>query len=397
MIRVRIAGKLLVTSIVFGATIGCTNSGDDAAAAVDLSKLDSGNYQSTPWNTTTAKPDDTGLAIEAIRLGASFPIPYDIDPSFEFQGQVNPIPRVSPKIPETLPFIDEAEFIESTPGLIAGWKSEGHRRKSATAGRAAYLSAFAFESPADAENTKDRFIEKQRVSDRYRAVEVPGFPAAGGNWDGLYLNSWMAHGRFVLGVRVIDNLNATGEVKPAAEFAAKAFTKMIEMGAQYTPTPAIDRAGLPIDIDDMLSRTLPGDKDSWQSGVPEGAVEPIQAALARDNSPGTTKPSLVRAGVDLISSDSYARVYRARNSGAAQRLLLELLEPDSVYRKAIVPPRSLPSAKCFEPTDEKVPAYAKSMVCYVAFDRYLARVEASTVQNLHQRTAAQYKLLAFER
>ncbi|MFE7720435.1 hypothetical protein ACFU44_15500 [Nocardia rhizosphaerihabitans] len=393
----RIAATLIVAFVGLGSSVSCTSAESDGTRAVDLSQLDHGNYQSTPWDPNTAKPDDTGLAIEAIRLGASLPIPYDIDPSFEFQGQTNHIPRVSPRIPETLPFVDEKEFADSTPGLIAGWKSEGHRRKSPTAGQAAYLSAFAFESSANAEMARNSFIEKQRVSDRYRPVEIPGFPTAGGNWDGMYLNSWMAHGRFTLGVRVIDHLNVTGEPKSATEFAAKAYTKIIEMMTQYTPTPEGDRAGLSIDIDGMLSRTLPGDKDSWQSGVPEGAVEPVQAALARDNSPGTTKPSLIEAGVDLISSDSYARVYRAKDADAAQRLMVDLLEPDTTYRKQVEPPRNLPSAKCFEPTDEKVPAYAKSMTCFVTIDRYLARVEALTVQNLHQRTAAQYRLLAFER
>ncbi|MEV6062012.1 hypothetical protein AB0L62_18580 [Nocardia asteroides] len=364
-----------------------------------MSQLETGNYQSVPRDANEAKPDQSGLAIEASRLGAAMPIPYDVDQSYGFQTQSNSRLRVTPTIPISLSRVEPEEFRELTPGLIAGWSTSGHRRLNPTVGRQAFLYNLRFKTPGEAESAMNKIIaEQQRLPSQHnKIVSIAGFPTAQSNWDVTELDSWMVHGSMVLGVRVVDLLGGPPSPDPSAEFTAKAYAKMIEMVAEYTPTPLSDMDKLPVDIDHMLSRTLPGDKDEMIDGVSNGAVEPVQAAIARDHRPGTTKPAFSDAGVDLVSSEGRTTVYRAKSPAAALQLMDALLAPNMDYRKPIDTPRNLPIAKCFEAKDSKGPAYIDRPVCFVAFDRYLAQVQGSKIQDLHQRTAAQYKLLAIAR
>ncbi|MEU4706063.1 hypothetical protein AB0G00_06475 [Nocardia salmonicida] len=391
--------KRLIIALVATASIsGCSAAGIDGdhASTIDLTQLETGNYQSVPRNADEAKADDSGLAIEAVRMGATMPVPYDVDPSYGFQSQNNPNFRVTPIIPMSLSRIEKEEFREFTKGLVVGWSTSGHRRLNSTVGRQAFLYSFRFNTSSDAEAAMDRIIsEQQRLpSPRNRVVSIPGFPNSRTNWDVTDSDSWMAHGAMLLGVRVVDLLGGPPTPDPSVDFTAKAYRKIIEMMASYVPTPNSETSTLAIDVDGILSRTLPGDQDRRLDGIPDGAVEPMQAALAREHRPGSTKPALLNAGVDLVSSEADTSVYRAKSAEAADQLMIELLAPDTDYRRPIDGPRNLPVARCFEAKDSNVPSTVGNPVCYVAYDRYLARVGAFTIPDLLQRTAAQYKLLA---
>ncbi|MFE9787909.1 hypothetical protein ACFYO7_21275 [Nocardia salmonicida] len=393
--------RLCAAFIVLATATGCgaTESGADHPSTIDLDQLETGNYQSVPRNANEAKVDDSGLAIEAVRLGAAMPIPHDIDPSYGFQSQSNGRFRVTPTIPMSLSRVENNEFLEFTKGLMVGWSTSGHRRLNSTVGRQAFLYSFRFSSSSEAEVAMDRIISEQqrRPSQHNRVVDIPGFPNARTNWDVTDSNSWMTHGIMLFGVRVVDLLGGPPTPDPSIDFTAKAYAKIIEMAAAYVPTPISETSALAIDVDSMLSRTLPGDKDSQIDGISDGAVEPLQAALVREHRPGSTKPALLDAGVDMVSSEAYTSVYRAKSSEAADRLMIALLATNSDYRQPINSPRNLTIAKCFEAKDSYVPSTVDRPICYVAFDRYLAQVEALTVPDLLQRTAAQYKLLAVGR
>ncbi|MGW5439166.1 DUF7373 family lipoprotein [Nocardia asteroides] len=392
----RLESRLAVALLTLAITSGCGSAGGSQESAIDTSLLETGNYQSVPRNPNESKPDQSGLAIEASRLGAAMPIPYDIDSSYGFQSQSNSQVRVTPTIPMSLARVDKEEFGHFTSGLRVGWSTSGHRRLNSTVGRQAFLYNFLFETPVEAESAMNRIIdEQQRIPSQYdSAVGIPGFPKARTNWSVTTLDSWMAHGAMILGVRVVDLLGVPPNPDPSVEFAAKAYSTMIDMVAQYTPTPAVELPELPIDIDQMLSRTLPGEPDDQIGGIPDGAVEPVQAAIAREHRPGTTKPALAAAGVDLVSTEAHTTVYRAKDSASATQLMHALLEPNGDYRNPVDSPRHLPIAKCYERKDDKGPTQVDRPVCFVVFDRYLAQVHGSKIQDLHQKTAAQYKLLA---
>ncbi|MEV0684095.1 hypothetical protein AB0I35_09535 [Nocardia sp. NPDC050378] len=386
--------------LLLATTAGCSSdSTENAMASIDLKALETGNYQSVPRNADEAKVDNTGAAIEAIRLGAHVPIPYDADPSYAFLSSTSS-PRVTPAIPASLSSVDKERFRELTPGLIAGWTTDGHRRQNSAAGLQAFLRAFSFSTPAEAEVAKNNLVAEQvpkSDSIKSETMSIPGHPTAHTQLRAMDYDSWMAHGSMLFGVRVVDLVSIPRDPTRPIEFISKAYAKLIEMTAGYTPTPVADRPGLAIDVDGMLSRTLPGTKDNWSDGFPDGAVEPLQAALAHEHRPKDAKPALVNAGVDLVSREADTRVYRAKDSKAASALMDALLAPIGQYLSPIESPAGLPVAKCFKEKDKHVPYYLQTNVCYVAFDRYLAVIEAPSAPELLQRTAAQYTLLAVNR
>ncbi|MFI1240413.1 DUF7373 family lipoprotein [Nocardia salmonicida] len=377
-------------------TAGCGSDSQPTTPTVDLSQLDTGNYQSTPRDPNTSKADDTGQAIEAVRLGAAVPLPYDVDRSYGFQRLSSPAVRITSKIPGSMTRIDDEEFPELTKGLIVGWETMGERRIQPFLGRQAWIYVYRFGTAAEATTAAQRIPEKQQERGAGSAAEIPGFPMARSNWAGAALDSWMAQDTMVFGVRLEDPMTEPADPAAAIEFTNKAYTKIIEMLKGYSPTPVDKIAALPIDTDGMLSRTLPSDKDYWVGKLPVGAVEPAQAALAYDNKPGTTKPAFIDAGVDLVSSDShYFRVYRAKDAKATERLQAALIAPHLDDLKPVDSPRNLPDAACYDKKDGK--SSSVKAVCYVAFDRYLARISGFNIQEVRQQASAQYKMLAADR
>ncbi|MEU4598261.1 hypothetical protein [Nocardia sp. NPDC023988] len=396
----RLNVRLFAAVVAVGTVV--TACGSDTVVqpvpTVDLNQLDTGNYQSTPRDPGVARADDTGEALEAIRLGAAVPLPYDVDPSYGFQRLNTPQVRTTSKIRGSMTKIDEEAFPEVTKGLIVGWKTSGERRIQPFLGRQAWIYVYRFGTADEAATAARQISEKQQEKNPGSSVEIPGFPGARSNWAGYAVDSWLSQDAMVYGVRLEDPMTEPPDAIAAIEFIKKAYIKIDEMLDSYTPTPEEKMAELLIDTDEMLSRTLPSSRDNWVGPLPEGAVEPAQASLIRDKRPGTTKPAFIDAGVDLVSNEgSVARVYRAKDSDAAQRLLIALTEPQTDVLKAVEGPRSLPGAKCFDRRDPKASATSHPPVCYVTFDRYLARTTSYNIQDLYQRTAAQYRLLAVGR
>lgn len=375
---------------------GCA-SDNGSLPTIDLDQLDTGNYQSTPRDPNGAKPDRTGSALEAIRIGAVVPLPMDVDASYKFQRMTTPTARTTPTIPGSITGIEKADFPAVTSGLIAGWVTSGERRVRPFVGRQAWIYVYRFGTEAEATSAAQKIAEKQQEKGSGQAVSIPGRPESRNSWKNRSLDSWLVHGSMLIGVRLNDPLTEPPDPAAALDFASKAYTKTIESLGSYSPTPPDKIAELPIDVDGMLSRTLPGDEDQWVAGVPEGAVEPAQAALIRERVPGTAKPAYADAGVDLVASDGTARVYRTSDSTASERLLEAFVAPDAEFLKQIDSPRNLPIARCFDKKDSSVKGSAYQPVCYVAYGRFLARVTDSDIQDLHQRTSAQYKLLAVDR
>ncbi|MFD3705074.1 hypothetical protein ACFWUP_18210 [Nocardia sp. NPDC058658] len=396
----RVLSHLICATAIIAITMTTACSADSESQApkpgVDLSKLETGSFPSAPRDPNTAKVDASGQAIEAVRLAAHVPIPYDIDPSFEFAyGAYEP--RATSSLPGSIIGIEKADGKEIFKEVLAGWDTAGQRRFASSAGRRAYIQVLQYETSAKAENSVRRIFDTQRVIKSGTSVNIPDFSTALTTWHNGELHSWLLHKTMVIGVAFIDPMTIPPDPEPAVTFSTKAFKKTIEMLADYTPTPISEMANLPIDVDEMLSRTLPSVKGEWSSEVPEGAVEPAQAALARENNPRAAASAYADAKVDFVATDAYTRVYRAADADAAERLLAGLLQPEREYYKVIESPAHLPNAQCFEARDKTVNSYRFVPICYVQYDRYVARVTSLHVLDLAQRTAAQYKLLAVGR
>ncbi|MEV6135767.1 hypothetical protein AB0L63_06820 [Nocardia sp. NPDC051990] len=291
--------------------------------------------------------------------------------------------------------MSDEELAESTRGMIAGWDGSGERRKQPSLGRQVNLSLLRFPDTAQAETALHRLADRQSENLPGDSVQLPKFPQARAKWSvsKKYLDAWLTHDAMALYVHVEDPLSEPAELAPLIDFAQKYFQKQIEMLASYTPTPVDQLGSLPLDVDGILSRTLPlEEKDRIRKDYDNSMVLPVRAALHFENLPGLTKAAFDDAGVDFVSFSS-ARLFRARDADSATRLLAAFADQDSDgYRKIDSPP-NMPGARCFDNKDTKSTSARYPPVCYFAYDRYVARVTGHNLQELYQRTAAQYKLL----
>nr|WP_157124174.1 hypothetical protein [Nocardia pseudovaccinii] len=280
--------------------------------------------------------------------------------------------------------------------MVAGWDSSGERRKKPSLGRQVNLSLLRFPDTAQAETALRRLADRQSDNLPGDSVQLPKFPQARAKWSASkkYLDGWLTHDAMVLYVHIEDPLSEPPERAPLIDFAQKYFEKQIEMLASYSPTPIDQLGSLPLDVDGLLSRTLPlEEKERIDKDYDNSMVLPVHAALHFENLPGLTKAAFDDSGVDFVSF-SGARLFRARDTDSATRLLAAFAERDSDgYRKIDSPP-NMPAARCFDTDNARSTITRYPPVCFFAYDRYVARVSGHNPQELYQRTAAQYKLLA---
>src|SRR4051812_12252964 len=116
----------VVITAAIAATAGC--GGEDqtpATPAIDVSKLDSGNYPVTPRDIEAIRVTRTGAALESVRIGSSSPLPFDIDGRYAFQRLVNTDRRTTPEAPSVAESLSEEEWSDLTKGFVAGWQISG--------------------------------------------------------------------------------------------------------------------------------------------------------------------------------------------------------------------------------------------------------------------------------
>ncbi|WP_433727672.1 DUF7373 family lipoprotein [Nocardia sp. CA-129566] len=376
--------------------------GDDSNhsdAAIDISKLDSGNYPTTPRDIDSTRTDDTSAIREAIRIGEATPLVMDIDNRFIFDYHKfisrTLTPQSSPYFTGTK--LESGEFNAIAPGLVAGWYSFGQRREQSGAGREIEMDIIRFSS-ADRARTAMQALADRTAGESFRISEYPearttyiAKVAYGSPW----LASWLAHGDMLLYVRVDDPISIPFTPAEQADLVKRAFDKQIEMLKGYSPTPPDQIKSLPLDVDGLLSRTLPFDKDNKPGGSDPSSIFPKHAALHFDRHPNVAMAAFNDAGLDNIAV-SATTIYRTRDTPSTSRLIAALEAPvvdEDNYAKVDSPPH-LPAAHCYNAKPGISYASDYPPVCWIAFDRYVAKVTGRNIQDLHQRTAAQYKLLA---
>ncbi|MGW4736707.1 DUF7373 family lipoprotein [Nocardia xishanensis] len=368
--------------------------------AVDISKLDSGNYPTVPRDVNATRTDNTGVALEAMRIGNAFPLAYDVDRKYAYMRLIYPDPRLSPVLRGYIPHVSSRdEFSDLTEGLIAGWETNGERRRSPSIGRQVVMKVMRFGTAAQAEVAAQRIADRQAEAAASEQVTIPEHPHARARWSERKrtLDSWLARDTLLLYTHIEDPVTEPSDTAPLIEFTTRAFNTQLEMLKSYSPTPVDQLASLPMDPEGLLGRTLPlEDKEKYANGEDPSMVGPKQAALHREHRPDRMKAAFDDAGVDLVAN-SAGRLYRTENAASTVRLIAALIDQASDGYKSIDSPPNLPSAKCFEAKSSKISTDRYPPVCYFAYDRYVARVQGKNIQELHQKAAAQYKLLAHDR
>ncbi|MET8775656.1 hypothetical protein ABZV58_11590 [Nocardia sp. NPDC004654] len=378
------------------AATGCGQDDGSASPAIDVSALDSGNYLSVPRDAEAIRSDQTGAALEAVRIGEHVPLPVEIDGKYAFQRLVNTDRRLTPDTNSTPYSIDREELPALLQGYVTGWEASAERRAVPAPGRSVEMRVLRFTDASHAEESAKRLAERQATNLPGEAVTIPGFPKARAKWSPSkkFLDAWLTQDALLMYVHMDDPLTEPPEAAPLVSFAQKAFTDILDALKSYSPSP-LDRLGtLPLDPEGLLGRTLPLE-DNQKRKYDQSVAMPAQAALHFERHPGSLRPAFADAEVDLVTY-SGGRVYRTANADAAERLLAAFAGLDESGYTPMDSPPKLPTAKCFDTKDKKSNPPQYPPVCFVIYDRYVARVTGTNAQQLHQKAAAQYKLLAYQ-
>ncbi|GGK57159.1 DUF7373 family lipoprotein [Nocardia camponoti] len=385
--RINRIGALLIVIAGVVPLTGCGEPAASSAVAVDVAALDAGNYSFSP-----TEVDGTGRAAnrEAIRIGAITPLGSDIDPRFPNTLTTYRSHQITPAQPPEYSWLKADEFDFVAPGLVAGWESKSTRRTDIESGREFVTQTMRFRSPDDARSAAAA-LSARRPGDGY---PIPGYPDAISKkvdntayTPNQNVSGWLVRESMLLYIEVTDWVNVPYETADSAGIVARFFDKQGAALRDYTPTPLNELDKLPADVDDLLKHTL-----SVQGEKPDATrgLYPMTAALHFRRQPSAAQRTYTDAGVDYMAVRS-TMVFRTKDEAAAERFVMSLYSgaaSDPTYRPAD-PVRGIPTSRCYT-----APSTASISQCYVAVGRYVTNVSGPNIQATHQRTAAQYKLLA---
>ncbi|WP_019929475.1 hypothetical protein [Nocardia sp. BMG111209] len=394
--RTLVACAAAVTVVLTGTACGDHHQDKPAPAAIDVAKVDSGNFPSTPVDLEQSRTESSGYVRESIRIGNSVPLAVDVDSKYIFEPKAYISRTLTVKNHPSYAGIGVDDNFDSVaPGFVVGWATSGQRRLDETMGRVFDMDTLRF---TDADRAAAAVKNMSAVVPG-RPATISGYPAATANVTTTTLGTniltvWYQRNDLLLIVQLSDPVSIPFDVAPLADIAKKALDKWDAMIKSYTETPLDKFGSLPLDVDGMLGRTVPFDKNTLPGGIDPQGVYPRQAALHIANRPDLIRAAFDDAGVDAVAAAS-TYVYRTRDAAAAARLAVALAkEHDDAWIPMDGPP-NMPGVACFKQPDGTTTDWTAPPTCFVTYDRFVAKIYALNVQELYQRTAAQYKLLAY--
>ncbi len=365
---------------------------DINAEGADLAVLETGNYPTAPRAPKGAAGDDKlGTVLEGHRMADNVVLPTDVDATLTEALSVNIITMQQDQgISVELP--DPGQAIVTAHGMLAGFAS-ARRNKEST--KNLINMVLRFPDPASAADAAQQLFTQIPPPNPKTPFPVPRYPTPlsstmDTNDLGRYqhaVEAFVPHGPYLLYAWA----QTADRPDDAAAMIADLFDRQIPKIDAFSPTPADQLAGLPVDPFGFLNRVLPPDKDAPGS-VNFGGFAPY-AALHFQDDPLQAQADFTAAGVDAVAVLSTV-VYRARDAAGARHLL------DSTATSAQAKPGAqptagvdgLPSAKCFEftqPEESQTPRFG----CFATADRYQFEAWSQQARDARQQIAAQYLML----
>ncbi|MFD4433589.1 hypothetical protein [Nocardia sp. NPDC058497] len=394
MRKLRVGSALVTLGLALGGCGGGTEAAAPPTPSIDIAKLDSGNYPTTPTDLEATRVPTSGALQEAIKIGAATPFPFQYDPRFVFVTGASGGRHITQADPTYFSGagIESKDFNAVIPGVVAGWQSSANRRDTSNAGRTVSTITLRFESADQAKFAATELSNRTPGS----PYQIPTYSEALVKVEDhrtdlpvQNLRAWLPRGDMLLFIHVADWIGLPYDAAADAVVAQKFFDKQIEMLRSYTPTPLRDISTLPLDHDGLLSHALPTEAASRQKqGTSSAAVYPAQAVLHLEDNSQTMTAAYADAGIDYVAFDT-GSVYRTRDGSAATRFLaaldtVTLDDPD--YMKA-ASPANLPTTNCFD-ADPSVKYNSVRPTCHGVFGRFTFGFSLHNLQYLHPRAGA---------
>ncbi|MBL1075165.1 hypothetical protein JK358_12260 [Nocardia sp. 2] len=403
-IRVTLAtGALAAATVLTGCS---TVAGTPAAGEIDIRALDVGSFPTEPLDLRREYNHqlNNGTELAVMRLAGAVANGLEIDPALKYTTRVVDITSASRA---DFVLADVAVQAAVQHGLQFGYSatSSSHKISQDGFGSTDVMNAYGHGTPppdASAVNlTVLQFPDRDSARNAATSMEEADFavapdlnqrltldryPDAKAHWRPGISNmaATLAHGNYVVNAFV--QLPEADPEKLRAR-AQQAIAVQLPLLDALPPLSAREVLRLDYDPEGMLRRTLHPEKYMTPSVQRENWLS-TRGFLNGAGDMASWRELLDIGGVDFTATvNGGSLLLRARDESAATAM------SSAIQAKTTKPadaPEGVPGAWCNLEEGKSRNNY----LCVVSYDRYVARVSSTQIQDAHQRAAAQYALLA---
>ncbi|WP_433491713.1 DUF7373 family lipoprotein [Nocardia grenadensis] len=374
------------------AACGSVVEGQPVRPAPDLTGLDIGNYPSEPTHYSTAGDEKAARYREGQRLGDFVALPFEADPAYvtPMRGMGGPV-VLDRRDMQSLVINDT--FDDVATDLITGWVHTWSTDGDPATAAQMSIAVLMFPDAATAETVADGLEHDDfTFNTDNRPATLPGYPRSRAHWrpGTASLGSWTAHDRYVVYIK-FDDLSGRTDLAGMVQRTEALLRVQSPLLDQFEPTPADQLTGIPLDPDGVLALALPKNLQTVAALGPPGAFRGRGALYALG---GINSLDFLAEGQVSAIALAESVVMRSRTVVGAQALWQRFrpVTGDAANTESIDAPAGVTdgNVECFSRKAEQRP----STFCLLRTGRFFALVEGAQIQDLHQKTAAQYALLA---
>ncbi|MEU1985250.1 hypothetical protein [Nocardia sp. NPDC019395] len=226
-----------------------------------------------------------------------------------------------------------------------------------------------------------------------RPVEIPEYSHSKAHWrPGVSsLGSWTSHDRYVVFAKYTD-FSDKRDLPSMVRTTQALLDAQIPLLDEFEPTPADQLENIQLDPDGLLALAYPKSEELTALTGPSGffrgrgalhALSGFEDLRFLDTGRVTgiaLAETVVMESESAVGAEALWEIIRPPADNPAEGRVIE--SPEGIGGKVICFARAMP------------PGASQSNFCALQTGRYVAQVEGSQIQDLHQKTSAQYVLLA---
>ncbi|WP_019929473.1 hypothetical protein [Nocardia sp. BMG111209] len=391
---VRAAGALLAAALILPAAAACGADvpGHALRQAADTANLDVGNYPTKQRVIGRAKTQKQARTRESQRLADFVALPSEADPAYTDDAMGLSTHVVLNRHGMGKLVINDT-FNDVAKDLVAGWQNAMSTPVDPN-GNARTLNIAVLEFPsakiaADVGPTLEHDDFTYNIDNA--PVDLVKHPEGKAHWRPAIssIGSWTVHDRYVVFIKVVDG-TAAPDLPSLVSFTDTMLDTELPLLDKFVPTPADQLMNIDMDPGGLLGRTLPSNPENPLRADVDGVYVGRGAASGMQNA----GLNFLKTGdLDLVAFGDGA-VFRSRTTKGALALWQD--EQPSTHltstRRMADPPKGLgANVECFTDLTDKGDPIMN--LCILQVDRYTAETAAKNLQDLHQKTTAQYVLL----
>lgn len=399
-IPIRVLAAICV-AVSVATTAACgsdsSNTQDSGPPTVLLDQLDVGPYATTPRQIDTAKNMPVARFMEAERLGNILPLPIEIDPALKYgdSGQTHAFLDADPAyhLSPMFRWVREEDFAAGAQNYIAGFSTTGNSEDILSLSYELVNSVLIYSDETTARTAAEALSRTGFYDGDAEPAQIDKYPDAFVRRQpaNQTMFSWLAHDRFVIVTIAQHHENkilGVSDFPLLTTLIEKAISATVPALQKFAPTPSDKLMTIPIDPDNMRGRSLRRPEGDSFENIP-GTYDQHGALQFADDVEETRK-LYQEAGVDRVAFDG-AELIRTKDSTAARELLERSTSPDR-FSRHVDSPKGLPDARCYE---YKGPSWGvMRFYCQISYERFVAKVASTQLQDVQQRISAQYSILA---